>query len=340
MGDVIGTKVAIPGASGAGIIRYVGQIQGKIGTFAGVELLGTLATTRGKNSGSVDGIQYFQVEIPKSGLFLPYERLKSVNPILANTGLSSKAPLTPANNRTYQNVRNSMINENLAKSEDLTIKYESEIAELQRALREKEKRLENFNNQREEWRAAMDELVAVQQEGIQVYEDRIEELENENKVQQEKLDNANASVTAANSKIKELEQTIENLLSEKVNDVQISDTRKEIEKLKHELESRPRLADLEELQNSLDELESIYQERLNEKDAIITKLQVERDHLSHELYSTPVVQQSTADDSPQELPIYKAAKPTDPSQGKNDWCGLCERDGHSSINCPYENDIF
>ena len=48
MSDVIGTKVAIPGASGAGIIRYVGQIQGKIGTFAGVELLGTLATTREK----------------------------------------------------------------------------------------------------------------------------------------------------------------------------------------------------------------------------------------------------------------------------------------------------
>ena len=51
MSDVIGTKVAIPGASGAGIIRYVGQIQGKIGTFAGVELLGTLATTRGKIQG-------------------------------------------------------------------------------------------------------------------------------------------------------------------------------------------------------------------------------------------------------------------------------------------------
>ncbi|EEQ44789.1 conserved hypothetical protein [Candida albicans WO-1] len=339
MSDVIGTKVAIPGASGAGIIRYVGQIQGKIGTFAGVELLGTLATTRGKNSGSVDGIQYFQVEIPKSGLFLPYERLKSVNPGLANVNPSSKTPLTPVNNRTYQNVRNSMINENFA-NPDLTLKYESEIAELQRALREKEKRLENFNNQREEWRAAMDELVAVQQEGIQVYEDRIEELENENKAQQEKLDNANASLTAANSKIKELEQSIDNLLSEKVNDVQIDDSRKEIEQLKRELESRPRLEDLEELQNSLDELESIYQQQLNEKDAIITKLQVERDHLSHELYSTPVVHQSTADDSPQELPIYKAAQPTDPSQGKNDWCGLCERDGHSSINCPYENDIF
>ena len=60
------------------------------------------------------------------------------------------------------------------------------------------------------------------------------------------------------------------MLSEKVNDVQIDDSRKEIEQLKRELESRPRLEDLEELQNSLDELESIYQQQLNEKDAIIT----------------------------------------------------------------------
>lgn len=41
-----------------------------------------------------------------------------------------------------------------------------------------------------------------------------------------------------------------------------------------------------------------------------------------------------------DLPVYKPSKPVDPSDGKDDWCGLCERSGHSSINCPYENDIF
>lgn len=40
------------------------------------------------------------------------------------------------------------------------------------------------------------------------------------------------------------------------------------------------------------------------------------------------------------LPVYKPSKPVDPSDGRDDWCGLCERSGHSSINCPYENDIF
>ena len=82
-----------------------------------------------------------------------------------------------------------MINENVAKSEDMSLKYEAEIAELQRSLREKEKRLDNFASQREEWRAAMDELVAVQQEGIQTFEDRIQELEQENMLQQEQIKN-------------------------------------------------------------------------------------------------------------------------------------------------------
>ncbi|EER30581.1 conserved hypothetical protein [Candida tropicalis MYA-3404] len=365
MSDIIGTKVAIPGASGAGIIRYIGPIQGKNGTFAGVELLGTLATTRGKNSGSVDGISYFQVEIPKSGLFLPFDRLKSVNPGLPNNRFSTRSPLTPINNRSYQNARVSMINENVAKSEDMSLKYEAEIAELQRSLREKEKRLDNFASQREEWRAAMDELVAVQQEGIQTFEDRIQELEQENMLQQEQIKKSHESLQAADHKIKDLEQNIEGFLSDKVNGVEIGDHQKELDRLKHELAVRPQLKDLEELQTSLDELETIYQQKLDEKEAVIKDLQLENSRLKeeniklHEENSKKVLNgklnggsdsqsltpplrlnQNVTDDVPKELPIYKALNPSDPSDGKNDWCGLCERDGHSSINCPYENDIF
>lgn len=370
MSEIIGTKVAIPGASGAGIIRYIGPIQGKNGTFAGVELLGTLATTRGKNSGSVEGISYFQVDIPKSGLFLPYDRLKSANPGLPNNRFLTRLPLTPINNRSYQNVRVSMINENVAKSEEKSLKYEAEIAELQRSLREKEKRLENFTIQREEWRAAMDELVAVQQEGIQTFEDRIEELEQENMFQQEQIKQSHESLYAANAKIKDLEQNIEGFLSEKVNGVEIGDHHKELERLKRELDSRPQLKDLEELQGALDELETIYQQKLNEKEVTIndlrsensqlkdkniklqenidklqaesSKLEADKGSFQRELQSAPPhrLNQSDIDNVPTELPIYKTSNPIDPSDGKNDWCGLCERDGHSSINCPYENDIF
>ncbi|KAG2731853.1 hypothetical protein G9P44_005440 [Scheffersomyces stipitis] len=83
MSDFIGQKVAIPGTSGHGILRYCGPIRGKVGIFGGVELIGPIAASRGKNSGAVDGVQYFEVEIPQTGLFLPLERLKSCNAQLA-----------------------------------------------------------------------------------------------------------------------------------------------------------------------------------------------------------------------------------------------------------------
>lgn len=80
MAEFIDSKVIIPGQSrGYGILKYVGPIEGKSGTFGGIELQGPVAASRGKNSGAVDGIQYFQVSQPMSGLFLPWERLRSVN---------------------------------------------------------------------------------------------------------------------------------------------------------------------------------------------------------------------------------------------------------------------
>lgn len=76
----IGSQVNVPGTRGKGILRYTGSIQNKQGIFAGLELLGPIAITRGKNSGDVEGRQYFNVQQPMTGLFLPFERLRSVNP--------------------------------------------------------------------------------------------------------------------------------------------------------------------------------------------------------------------------------------------------------------------
>lgn len=80
MSELIGTKVAVPGTTrGYGILKYVGPIEGKGGVFGGLELQGPIAASRGKNNGSVDGIQYFNVQQPMSGLFIPWERLRSAN---------------------------------------------------------------------------------------------------------------------------------------------------------------------------------------------------------------------------------------------------------------------
>lgn len=85
MVEYIGTQVNVPGTRGKGILRYHGSIHGKQGIFAGIELLGPIALTRGKNNGDVEGYQYFHVQQSMSGLFLPFERLKSVNPHLQFT---------------------------------------------------------------------------------------------------------------------------------------------------------------------------------------------------------------------------------------------------------------
>ncbi|ODQ78441.1 hypothetical protein BABINDRAFT_9227 [Babjeviella inositovora NRRL Y-12698] len=40
-----------------------------------------------------------------------------------------------------------------------------------------------------------------------------------------------------------------------------------------------------------------------------------------------------------ELMVYKPER-SDVSAGRKMWCGLCEREGHDSMECPYENDMF
>lgn len=84
MSEFIGSRVSIPGTRGFGVLKYYGPIEGKQGLFAGIELIGPIAASRGKNNGSVNGLQYFDVLQPMSGLFLPIERLKQSNPQLSN----------------------------------------------------------------------------------------------------------------------------------------------------------------------------------------------------------------------------------------------------------------
>lgn len=56
-----------------GIVKFIGTVAGKRGTFAGVQLA-TEYAPRGKNSGEVDGKHYFRTTLPGSGIFLPLEK--------------------------------------------------------------------------------------------------------------------------------------------------------------------------------------------------------------------------------------------------------------------------
>lgn len=91
--NLLESLVSIPGTTtGYGLIKYIGPIRGKVGIFAGLELDSSIASTRGRNNGDVEGVHYFDVSIPGAGLFLPWERLRALNPHLpANVRSLSRA---------------------------------------------------------------------------------------------------------------------------------------------------------------------------------------------------------------------------------------------------------
>ncbi|BGO99648.1 hypothetical protein JCM10021v2_003324 [Rhodotorula toruloides] len=70
-----GTPVSfeVAGEKMEGTLRFVGEVEGKAGTFGGVELDEAFAG-RGKNDGSVQGTQYFACP-PLCGLFLPLAKI-------------------------------------------------------------------------------------------------------------------------------------------------------------------------------------------------------------------------------------------------------------------------
>src|SRR5271155_4708352 len=68
----VGDTVEVPGGM-HGTVKFVGQVDGKKGTFAGVQLAPEYAA-RGKNSGEVDGKSYFRTTKAGSGIFPPVEK--------------------------------------------------------------------------------------------------------------------------------------------------------------------------------------------------------------------------------------------------------------------------
>ncbi|EJD32362.1 hypothetical protein AURDEDRAFT_178577, partial [Auricularia subglabra TFB-10046 SS5] len=72
-GFEVGDMVRIESIGMEGTLRYMGDIDGKPGTWAGVELAGGFAG-RGKNDGSVNGVAYFTCP-PKCGVFVATNKL-------------------------------------------------------------------------------------------------------------------------------------------------------------------------------------------------------------------------------------------------------------------------
>ncbi|KAH6606589.1 noc1p [Trichoderma cornu-damae] len=81
----VGDAVNVPGGM-AGTVRFVGVVQGKKGTFVGVELDSEFAA-KGKNNGDVDGVSYFSTNVAGAGIFVPVAK--------ALRRSSGPSPMTP-----------------------------------------------------------------------------------------------------------------------------------------------------------------------------------------------------------------------------------------------------
>ncbi|SCU98975.1 LAME_0G01288g1_1 [Lachancea meyersii CBS 8951] len=66
----IGCFIQIPNV-GRGQLKYVGSVDGKPGTFVGVDLLANI----GKNDGTFQGKRYFETEYTQSGLFIQLQKV-------------------------------------------------------------------------------------------------------------------------------------------------------------------------------------------------------------------------------------------------------------------------
>ncbi|KAB2577848.1 Cadherin-related family member 5 [Lasiodiplodia theobromae] len=89
----VGDEVDVPGGM-YGVVKFVGGVSGKKGTFVGVELAREYAA-RGKNDGDVDGTHYFHTSVPGAGIFLPLHRASKRASIADSSESYPATPSTP-----------------------------------------------------------------------------------------------------------------------------------------------------------------------------------------------------------------------------------------------------
>ena len=116
----VGDTVNVPNGM-FGIVKFIGSVDGKNGKFAGVELADEFSG-RGKNSGDVEGKQYFYTTKPGTGIFLPVDRAEkrmsgsSTSSSTRHTSRTASARGSPSAPSVRQTPRPSMIKPSFSQS--------------------------------------------------------------------------------------------------------------------------------------------------------------------------------------------------------------------------------
>ena len=295
----LGSPLPFPNSSDVAILKYVGSVSGHDGVFCGLELCGALAA-RGKNNGSVNGMAYFQVDTPNSGLFVPLRKVigwlgtSNVN----GNGFSSSNIFSPPNAQQQQQQQygspaatlSSLGNGNPAVGENSN--------ELRRHISVLEKRLVQRENDLRELDVQLDELDATlrtndarlarkeerfnrykndKEDEIKLLVGTIEALEKKvgdaeetyavklRQLEQQKLGSPGSNTTALEEKIKTLEQEL-SVQKEMHASFKISKTMEINELRKAEMEAYKLNEELERLrEESVDVVETENLKRQNEQ---------------------------------------------------------------------------
>ncbi|KAH3672922.1 hypothetical protein WICMUC_003976 [Wickerhamomyces mucosus] len=257
--------------------------------------------------------------------------------------------------------------ERLTKSKDET---EAARLELEKLLAASKESLEAFEikdkeekevKSRDNTSKIIDEFATIKQN----LESLLEEKTLDNELLREELDQLKFnSIDSQQDEVKELKTELTNL-KKLNNSTTNSELNHQIHLLQKELESRPTAKEVKELRSELELIEDLrkVEARAREKEIFELNEKLAKAKLnfsnnttsnkpllgidtfkrsSHSPLSTlsinrPQVISQVIDG---ELQIHIPEKTIDPANGRKLWCGLCEREGHDSIDCPFENDVF
>lgn len=386
----LGSTLPFPNSSDVAILKYVGSVSGHDGVFCGLQLCGSISN-KGKNNGSVNGISYFQVDIPNSGLFVPLRKVigwlnsngfdnqqNEFNNNNTNISSSTSSPIIKNNN---SNKNNEEINElrrhinflekRLVQRENDMKELDIQLDELDATLRSNDARLarkeERFNRYRDDKEQEVNLLVSTIEslekkvgDAEEKYITKIKELENNKLEINNNLQNDNNNNNILNEQIDNLKKELETQ-KEIYQNFKISKTKEINELRKFEMENFKINQELENLkQNTNDSIKLIEFENLNKeyiktindlkldielKDSKIIELENslkstldENSILKLQINDLKQVKNSTQFDENGGLKAFIPTIEIDPAAGKDNFCTFCDREGHSTNDCPFEKD--
>ncbi|AOA61857.1 Interface between microtubules and kinetochore protein [Komagataella phaffii CBS 7435] len=223
--------------------------------------------------------------------------------------------------------------------------YEPAFNQMEKDLSEKNEKISklkvSFDEQKTELLDIIDSLEKQASETEQLYTKELKRLREECAAYKNKDTAKETNELQRQLKVKEkmcqdweLKYTqLKDSKSKEENDI-IQGYQREIDDLKAKLSSSQKA---QPEKNT--EIEEQLQRLKAENRSLQQQLETAREKEKIQPLTSTTTEQSTLLDENGNLQIF-VPKNSDPANGRKKWCGLCEREGHDSVQCPFENDMF